>query len=143
MRVLDLVVRKAEHPADKSRHSHRREIAPGHQFDVHGLGRQMTFHCPVHQVEHAGGRRNVRENFVALLHFAEKRVGIKLVVRERVADAVVQAASKNHQLLGVLDRQRAQHQRVDQAENRGVRPDSERKRKQRNQRDPGAAQHRA
>jgi hypothetical protein len=48
-----------------------------------------------------------------------------------------------HQLAVVLDRQRAEHQRVDDAENRGVGTDPQSQRKDRHHGKAGAAAHRS
>jgi len=141
MCVFDCVIFFTEHPSDQSLHADRGKVASRNQLDVHGLGGQMAFYRPVHQVQHARGRGDVREDLVAFLHFTVKRVGIEFAVRKLVADAVIEPVAENHQLLRVLHWKRAQHQRIDQAENRCVGANSERQGKQADQRNSWAAQH--
>src|SRR5580704_4169887 len=66
-------------------------------------------------------------------------IGIAITIGARAAKfgLMPRAPLEHYQLLGVLDRQRFQHQGIDQAENRRIRADSERQSEHRDGGEPG------
>jgi hypothetical protein len=91
---------------------------------VHKLGFTPPLHKPVNLIGHAERRRHIGENVIAFLHLAIKRVGVQPAIRKPIADSFIQTVAEQHQLRRFVHRQRFQHYRVHQAEDRRVRADS-------------------
>ena len=94
-------------------------------------------------IQHAEDRRNIRKNFILALHLAIKRIRIQLRNRKPIADPDPVCSTQQNKLRWLLHRQRTQHHRIEQAEDRRVCPYSQRQRDQRHRRKHRAAQHSA
>ena len=137
-----LVLRFGEGAPQDGLDAEHGEIRAGHQLDIHRFEARASAHRAVHaskqDTQHGA---DVGEDLILLPHLTIERIGIEVRKGEVVGAATRPPRSKQDELSGVLDRQFAQHDGVQQAEDGGVGSNPQGQRQHRDGHQARAAQH--
>jgi len=118
MRMRRLVVFVREHAAQCGLHAQYTEVFAGDEFLLHELHAVRGRGAEAHVARAGGGHQAAEQLAVTAQIFVER-------VRSDTVEAPAAGAVQHDQLFRMRDRQRAQHDCVEQAEDRGIGADSQ------------------
>ena len=142
MRSWRLVICAGKHASKRRIHAERVEVSTGNQLDAHffqaGISREATVRR--HQI--ALDRRDLRVDLVPSPEFAEERIrkDLRAPVREETSAARRLGFAEQNQLLRMAHRQIAKQDGIQQAENRRIGSNTQRKHQHRDDREARALQ---
>ena len=137
-----LVLRFGEGAPQDGLDAEHGEIRAGNELDIHRFEIGASADRAVHlRKQYAQDGARIGEDLILLPHLTIERIGIEVRKGEVVGAATRPPRSKQDELSGVLDRQFAQHDGVQQAEDGGVGANPQGQRQHRDRHQARAAHH--